>query len=79
MTDPESMTVLLASDEMKESITRRAKIYNFNVEGSIERFWESIDFNAQPQVKNIYEGLETIDDEREKAIRASFRAWRSMK
>lgn len=68
-----------ATDEMKESINRRAKIYNFNVDGSIRRFWESIDFNAQPQVKNIYEGLENISDERERAIRASFRNWRNMK
>ena len=69
-----------ASDEMKESINRRAKIYNFANEGAIERFWESIDFNATPaKTQTIYEGLENIQDEREKAIRASFRSWRSMK
>lgn len=68
-----------ASDEMKESINRRAKIYNFNNEGSIQRFWESIDFNATPQVKSIYEGLDQIADERERAIRESFRRWRSLK
>jgi hypothetical protein len=68
-----------ASDEMKESINRRAKLYNFNNEGAIQRFWESIDFNVVPQVKNIYEGLEQIADERERAIRAQFRAWRSIK
>lgn len=68
-----------ASDEMKESINRRAKIYNFNNEGSIQRFWESIDFNATPQVKNIYEGLDQVEDEREKAIRESFRRWRAMR
>ena len=68
-----------ASDEMKESINRRAKLYNFNNEGSIQRFWESIDFDAAPVVKNIYEGLDQISDERERAIRASFRSWRNMK
>ena len=68
-----------ASDEMKESINRRAKLYNFNNEGSIQRFWESIDFNTVPQVKNIYEGLNVIEDERERKIRESFRSWRSMR
>lgn len=68
-----------ASDEMKESINRRAKLYNFSNEGSIQRFWESIDFEAVPQVKNIYEGLDQISDERERAIRASFRSWRNMR
>ena len=68
-----------ASDELKESINRRAKIYNFNNEGAIKRFWESIDFNATPQVKNIYEGLDKIQDERERAIRESFRAWRNLR
>ena len=67
-----------ASDELKESINRRAKIYNFNNEGSIQRFWESIDFNATPQTKSIYEGLDNIVDERERAIRASFRRWRNI-
>lgn len=64
---------------MKESINRRAKLYNFSNEGSIQRFWESIDFEAVPQVKNIYEGLDQISDERERAIRASFRSWRNMR
>ena len=78
---PESVRPLYesASDEMKESINRRAKIYNFSSEGSIQRFWESIDFNAVPQIKNIYEGLDQIADERERAIRESFRRWRALK
>jgi len=66
-----------ASDEMKESINRRAKLYNFANEGSIQRFWESIDFNSTPTVKNVYEGLDQITDQRERAIRAAFRSWRS--
>jgi len=78
---PESVRPLYesASDEMKENINRRAKIYNFANEGAIQRFWESIDFNAQIGVKNIYEGLENIQDERERAIRTQFRAWRNLK
>jgi hypothetical protein len=66
----------LASDEVKESIMRRAKLYNFVNEGAIERFWESIDFDAVKPVKNIYEGLEQITDERERNIRAKLRASR---
>lgn len=66
-----------ASDEVKESINRRAKIYNFTNEGSIQRFWESIDFNAPvTPSKSIYEGLENITDQRERTIRESLRAWR---
>lgn len=69
----------LASDEVKESIMRRAKLYNFVNEGAIERFWESIDFDAVKPVKNIYEGLEQITDERERSIRAKLRASRFRK
>ena len=78
---PESIRPLYesASDEMKESINRRAKLYNFANEGAIQRFWESIDFNTVPQTKNIYEGLEQIEDERERAIRAQFRAWKNIR
>ena len=77
---PESIRPLYesASEEVKESINRRAKLYNFNNEGSIQRFWESINFNATPQVKNIYEGLDKVVDERERAIRESFRRWRNL-
>lgn len=78
---PESVRPLYesANNEMKESINRRAKIYNFNNEGAIQRFWESIDFTTPPTgVKNIYEGLEQITDERERAIRAQFRRWKNI-
>lgn len=63
----------MASNEVKESIQRRAKLYNFINEGAIERFWESINFEEIKPVKNIYEGLEGVMDERERAIRAAFR------
>lgn len=64
----------LASNEVKESIMRRAKLYNFINEGAIERFWNSIDFAEIKPTQNIYEGLEAIRDERERAIRAKLRA-----
>ena len=67
----------LASNEVKESIMRRAKLYNFVNEGAIERFWNNIDFAEVKPSKSIYEGLQTIEDEQERAIRASLRSWRS--
>lgn len=66
----------LASNEVKESIQRRARLYNFLNEGAVERFWNSINFEEVKPVQNIYEGLDTIQDERERAIRARIRAGR---
>lgn len=66
----------MASKEVKESITRRAKLYNFVNEGAIERFWNSIDFEEVKPIQNIYEGLDSIQDERERSIRAKLRAGR---
>jgi hypothetical protein len=69
----------MASDSVKESITRRAKLYNFTNEGAIDRFWANVDFNESNVVKtsNINEGLELIADERERGIRQQLRTWRS--
>lgn len=69
----------LASNEVKESIMRRAKLYNFVNEGAVERFWNSIDFAEIKPTQNIYEGLEAIQDERERAIRAKLRSSRFRK
>lgn len=66
----------MASNEVKESITRRAKLYNFMNEGAVERFWNAIDFNEVKPIQNIYEGLDTIQDETERAIRARIRSGR---
>lgn len=66
----------MASQEVKESIMRRAKLYNLVNEEAIDRFWESINFETVKPVKNIYEGLEAIVDERERDIRAKIRAAR---
>ena len=66
----------LASQEVKESIQRRANVYNWS-EHSVQDFWESVNFEAA-QTKNLLtEGLDTITDEREKALRARIRAWRN--
>ena len=65
----------MASAEIRESVERRAKLYNFNQEGAIEHFWESVDLTKAPQTKDINEGLDKIQDEWEKNIRASIRGW----
>ena len=69
----------MASEGVKESITRRAKLYDFTNEGAIDRFWANVDFSEVKPINNVYEGLETVVDERERAIRASLRSWRSRK
>ena len=66
----------MASEGVKESISRRAKLYNFANEGAVDRFWANIDFNEVKPINNIYEGLETVVDEKEREIRAKLRASR---
>lgn len=63
----------MASQEVKESIARRAKLYNFVNEGAVEAFWKNIDFENIKPSKSVYEGLSDIINERERNIRASFR------
>lgn len=65
----------MASKDVKESITRRAKLYNFNNEGAAQRFWESINFDEIKPTSIVYEGLDQIEDQREKRIRESLRKW----
>lgn len=62
-----------ASQEIKENVNRRAKIYNFNTPGAVEKFWESINFDEIKPINKVFEGMENIVDERERAIRLSFR------
>jgi hypothetical protein len=66
----------MATPQVKESVMRRARLYNFNQEGAVAKFWESIDLDAIQPAQSIYEGLESIQDERERKIRAAFRAHR---
>ena len=63
----------MANEDVKDAICRRAKLYNFVNEGSIEAFWSTINFEEIKPAANIYEGLENIEDERERAMRASLR------
>ena len=69
----------MASNEVKESIMRRAKLYNLVNEGAIARFWENINFDNIRPVQNIYEGLDNIMDAREREIRAKIRSSRFRK
>lgn len=63
----------MASDEVKESISRRAKLFDFTNEGAIERFWAGINFEEIKPAPSIYEGLDRFTDARERQIRAGFR------
>ena len=67
----------MASEAVKESIARRAKLFDFTNEGAIERFWAGINFEEVKPAANVYEGLENIADERERQIRAGFRRHRA--
>lgn len=62
----------MASTEVKESIARRAKIFDFSKEGAVERFWERVDFNPATVTETRVD-LNTIQDQRERALRAAFR------
>ncbi len=66
----------LASQEVREAIDRRARIFDFNRQ-TINEFWEGVDFDNIKPVNNLNEGLQTISDERERAIRAQLMSWHS--
>lgn len=73
----------LCSAEVRENIDRRARLYNFNNEGAIERFWAQIDFdkynaeNSQSQKNKVLEGIDSYTDVRERAIREALRRFRN--
>lgn len=64
----------LATEEVKESIKRRAKIYNFT-KNTIQDFWESVNWQVAP-TKGVYEGLENIENVWERNLRESLRRHR---
>lgn len=66
----------MSSAEVKESIQRRAKLYNLTNEGAIQRFWESINFETVKPATSIYEGLQNVMDEKERNIRARLMSFR---
>lgn len=67
----------LASEEVKESISRKARLFDWTKENAIANFWENIDFTTQPTKNILTEGFEKITDDNEKMIRESIRRWRN--
>lgn len=63
----------LCNEATKDAIMRKAKLYSFVNENSIQEFWNNVDFSEVKPSKTIYEGLEGIQDEWEKNIRLSLR------
>lgn len=63
----------LCNEATKDAIMRKAKLYSFVNENSIQEFWNNVDFTEVKPSKTIYEGLENIQDEWEKNIRLSLR------
>jgi hypothetical protein len=66
----------LASQDVKESIMRRAKLYNLTNEGAIERFWQNINFE-EIKPSAVYESIQSVEDEHERRIRQQLRSWKN--
>ena len=67
----------LASDDVKESISRKARLYDWSKPNAIENFWENVNFDSTPTTKNLFEGLDEIKNDKERALRESIRRWRN--
>ena len=62
----------LASQEVKESIGRRAKLFDFS-RHTVNEFWDGVNFdNIKPMITENFTG---VTDERERAIRARLSQW----
>lgn len=66
----------MASQDVKESVQRKARIYDWSKPNAVQRFWESVDLDNAPEVHTITEGLNEVTDLRERTIRESIRNWR---
>ena len=64
----------LASEDIKEAIDRRAKLFDFS-RHTINEFWSGVNFDNIKPIVN--ESLQSVTDERERAIRAQLMAWRA--
>ena len=64
----------MASQDIRESIQRRALLYDFSKDGAIQRFWENIDFEKLTPSKIVTEGADK-QEEWEKQIRESISRW----
>jgi hypothetical protein len=65
----------MTSQEVKEAIDRRAKLFDFN-RHTINEFWDSVKFD---EIKPMITETKVVTDEREKAIRDQLISWRSRK
>ena len=63
----------MASQEVKESIARRAKLFDFN-RHTVKDFWEGIKFDS---IKPMITESKGVADERERSIRNQLTSWRS--
>ena len=50
----------MANESVKDSITKKARLYNLSNEDAIKKFWENVDFQ-EPKYQSINEGLENVD------------------
>ena len=66
----------MASDDIKETVMRRAKLYNLVNEQAIANFWEKVDFSTIKPTETVLENANDIQDEWEKNIRMRLRARR---
>ena len=66
----------LASQDIKEAIERRAKLFDFN-KHSVNEFWAGVNFDTIKPVTTIVESATMITNERERAIRAQLSSWHS--
>ena len=69
----------MASDDVKESIQRRAKLYNLVNEEAIQNFWNKVDIAAVKPVETVLESLTDVQDSWERNIRSQIRGFRSRK
>ena len=65
----------MANESVKNSITKKARLYNLSNEDAIKKFWENVDFQ-EPKYQSINEGLENVDPI-EKNLRLAIRRKRN--
>ena len=68
----------MADKSVKESIYRKAKLYNFSQPGTIQKFWESVNFESiKPINESQNEDLSKIQNLWERDLRKQIRSWNS--
>lgn len=63
----------MATDDVKESIMRRAKLYNLVNEEAIANFWEKVNISEVKPVESVLESLTDVQDEWERKMRMNIR------